>query len=483
MKRLQKLPCVLLALVLAACAAPAGQPQEPPAAEGETATAETAVDETAFPVGEIYKIPYMAGSFWGYNTGDAYYECVAAPPNNMGRLIVKTDYETLTQTPVCQVEGCTHDSEACPAYQPFGARVGLFVLDGEVCVYYIGMSWEYDSSMTDEEFEAWLAEAGLSEEEEAEQRYVREMNQMPTYIDVIAADGLSRRRLLTLDPEEGWMNTQFFCDGAALYTWTWDESGGGKRPCTGLRLDLATGETQTFPMMAREDLIDTIGGRLLTRRVVTDEPLPDNYNSAYYAALQNARIEFDLVELATGHRVQIYSTPYDMNTWESAGYFANYKGKLYFFKNTTNTMGGQEKAWVEYYDIRTKESGILTEDLPAIGGWQVISLPTTDVGMMPVGGDKQKRYIWMERASGDPFATGEYRLDLETGEVYETTQEWKSSRYIGAALVMAETNDGRWLIGYQSHSGSGGSRCDYGLIDREAFLQGSDDYDLVEMWP
>ena len=51
-----------------------------------------------------------------------------------------------------------------------------------------------------------------------------------------------------------------------------------------------------------------------------------------------------------------------------------------------------------------------------------------------------------------------------------------------AVSVMAQTNDGRWLIGYKPHSSTHNDRCDYGLIKPEAFMSGSEDYTLVEMW-
>lgn len=64
---MKRMICLALALALAACAAPALQSgTEAPA----PATAETA----ALTVGQLYALPDTCGGYWGWNTGDAYYE-------------------------------------------------------------------------------------------------------------------------------------------------------------------------------------------------------------------------------------------------------------------------------------------------------------------------------------------------------------------------------------------------------------------------
>ena len=63
--------------------------------------------------------------------------------------------------------------------------------------------------------------------------------------------------------------------------------------------------------MQYEKIVGAQGGRLLTSRPVADAPLPDrNQNwEAYDAAMQNAVVEYDWLDPATGARQQSAGTP------------------------------------------------------------------------------------------------------------------------------------------------------------------------------
>ena len=47
----------------------------------------------------------------------------------------KTDYAALTQSVYCDIPGCTHDSDACPAYLASDFCVGVMAVDGTVYTY------------------------------------------------------------------------------------------------------------------------------------------------------------------------------------------------------------------------------------------------------------------------------------------------------------------------------------------------------------
>ena len=111
---LKKVTCTWAALaLLAGCAA------QPAAARPEATveTAEAAVQpaqEQTTPgfanVGTLNRIPSTCGGYWGWNTGDAYYEIARqyeeGDNSSMHALLLKTDYAAGRQTVLCSVPIC-----------------------------------------------------------------------------------------------------------------------------------------------------------------------------------------------------------------------------------------------------------------------------------------------------------------------------------------------------------------------------------------
>ena len=130
---MKRMICLALALALAACAAPAPQ-------RGTEAPAPATAETAALTVGQLYTLPDTCGGYWGWNTGDAYYEYARdGQSNSMAALTLKTDYATGRQEPVCKVPGCTHDSESCPAWLADWGRISLLVFDDEVYFLYYAL--------------------------------------------------------------------------------------------------------------------------------------------------------------------------------------------------------------------------------------------------------------------------------------------------------------------------------------------------------
>ena len=63
--------------------------------------------------------------------------------------------------------------------------------------------------------------------------------------------------------------------------------------------------------MQYEKIVGAQGGRLLTSRPVADAPLPDPGQNweAYDAAMQNAVVEYDWLDPATGARSKVLERP------------------------------------------------------------------------------------------------------------------------------------------------------------------------------
>ncbi len=136
-------------------------------------------------------------------------------------LVTRVDYDTLEETPVCRVPGCTHDSSECLAYLNLLSQYQIIAAgDGSLLLYHLGWDSSSEQNMM-EAYEAVLNDPARLEVEypgERGRQYLQEcidQLQEPSYVDRISADGLSRERLVTLP--EG-VNPSLVCwDGEALY--------------------------------------------------------------------------------------------------------------------------------------------------------------------------------------------------------------------------------------------------------------------------
>lgn len=139
------LPLILTAaLLLTACASavpaqPTDATTSPSAAASSPAqpAAETSAPPLTpkFPVGHLLTLPQSQNSGPVWNTGDALYELRDASNMTPEALVLKTDYAALTQSVYCDIPGCTHDSDACPAYLASDFCVGVMAVDGTVYTY------------------------------------------------------------------------------------------------------------------------------------------------------------------------------------------------------------------------------------------------------------------------------------------------------------------------------------------------------------
>ena len=483
MQKMWMAPLAALALAaLTACAAPADTLPADTANTTETAaTAGTAAEDAAqpagFTVGQLAEIPSTCGGYWGWNTGDAYYEIARLydenDPNSMHALLLKTDYATARQTVLCNVPGCTHDSASCPAWLDDWGRVNLVVLNDTVYLSYTGledtMTWDEVEKQCRSDFEQGYA--GDFTDEEAYIDYCRhnyELDCRPSTIEKLNEDLTARETVLTFDPAVLGNATFGYCDENALYACTFAEDSTSSI----LRLDLATGEWSSIPLSLGENVRGVSGRRFLTARLLTDAPLPDFSDyEAYDAAIQNARTEFCWLDPATLQREPICETPVIDH---SVVFVKAYKGRIYLQDDPQPVQDYGTKFSLSSYGTDGQRQ-VLIPEMPTN-----LYLPGTDNGFMPVFSGKQRSWIWAQDYNSSPEIN--YLVDLDTGEMHTITQtQYRDGMNMGVSL-MAQTNDGRWLVGYKPHSDTHNDRCDYGFIDPQAFMQGSTAYTPVTMW-
>ena len=484
MKRFVPLGLALtLALSLAGCGGPkvvTVTPEEAatPAPQAET----TAARPAALQAGDFYTLSsnYLTGS--GFNTGDAWYSL----ENHLGYcLVTKTDYAAATRRVLCSVAGCTHDSESCPAWLPGrGNEVRLFTAGDTVYVYHPVATMHYEGSWDDyyaEVVEPKLKERPQGWEDLTNEELVTfcrgryEECSAPAGLYCIEGDGASRQDIQTSQDLRnvmvGW------CDGTALYGYGSSDSAVGNS--IGYRISLADGAVTTFSMMPQENIVGAQGDRLLTSHIVTEVPLPD-YNTegwdAYQAVLQNATVEYDWLDPATGARSKVLERPHDGSNNGNLDFFGLLGGKLYFEDQTPQENGGIQRNAICVYDTATGQWQDLLRPIPE----ESMRLSNVTVTALPDCTAQQGRYLWL---SGSDNVNGEnlgWMLDTQSGKLIQITQRMEGEDVSGWLVgVAAFTDDGRFLVRTAQQEGEYGSEYVYGLIDAEAFLQGSTDYTPV----
>lgn len=240
----------------------------------------------------------------------------------------------------------------------------------------------------------------------------------------------------------------------------------------GYRVDLTTGQVTTFDLLPGESILAAGGRRLLTARMVSEVPFPDQQTDweAYQAILQNATEECVWLDPATGQREKLLELPGSLIT--QGGNFCGIAGEqLYFFERQMQSEGTVPTA-ILAFDTATGQQQDLLRPLPRESTW--LNDPTV-VGLPDIA-EQEGRYLWFVY-SGANGSQHMQILDRTSGTMYDpplTTQQVQFQQSKGCLPL---TDDGRFLLCV----GESGDLYDseYALIDAEAFLQGSTDYTLV----
>ena len=155
-------------------------------------------------------------------------------------------------------------------------------------------------------------------------------------------------------------------------------------------------------------------------------------------------------------------------------YVKIYNDRVYVQDNPQERSEYGTSYSLSYYS-KDHQHTVLIDTLP-----MNLYLPSTDNGFMPMFGSEERGWIWAQDYTGNGEIN--YLIDLDTGEMHTMTQtQYRDGMYMGVSL-MAQTNDGRWMVGYKPHSNTHNDRCDYGFIDPQEFWNGGENYTPVQMW-
>lgn len=461
-----------LALELVACSGQSQTADTPETAATPQAveTAETA----AIPVaGDFYAIQPVIGMNTLFNAGDVFYEL---RPRSGYCLLFRIDCDTATRGVLCSVPGCTHDSDACPAWLP-GQIWDYTTFATEDTVYvYKARSYE-EVTDWDSYYEQNVA-SYLNDEDMLQGRTPQEFEisyynrfvqlRQPACLYAVARDGSEQRRIDLSENLE--RNTALsWCDGTALYGCLSLDA--LDTPVQGFRVELATGQVTTFSMLAGEGIVAAEGRLLLTARVVSDVPFPDPQTEweAYQAILQNATLECYSLDPASGKRKKLLELPGSLIA-QNGDFSGIAGGQLYFLERQTQPEGDVLMT-ILAFDTTTGQQE-LEYHLPRKSVW--MNDPTV-VGLPDVA-QQEGRYLWLIH-SGDGGLLSMQILDRLSGMLYEPAMPSEQVRLQQDLGSPPLTDDGRFLLCvgrsddfYDYH---------YALIDAEAFLQGSTDYTPV----
>ncbi len=486
MKRLLSLGlAALLALTLAGCggdtaASPSETSQTPETAPAQTTAATAEAADRSF---------FTVGTAWGYNTsfnnGDALYEVQERPGHC---LVVRTDFATATQQVVCQKPGCTHDSPDCPAWLPGQCFwYQIFLVGDTVYVYSntpqsdaFAVSWEefYAANVRDNQKDPGVLESmGMTEEEYLNyMRGIYDQQTAPAQLYVLPEEGTSRQ-VIPLSLNVDYYLSFDWCDGTALYGCEGSMTSGGR--CVGYRVDLADGTVTTFPLMLQEVIQGVWGDRLLTTRLITDVPLPDseeNGREANQSVLQNARAECDWLDPVTGERGKVADMPRELFLG-NGNYLGNLTdGRLYFIQWETQPDGSAGNHAFRMLDANTGQWQDILAPLPSntfyLNDLTVVGAPGIDA--------QAGRYLW-GGDNADVMNPILYVLDQETGTLAQPALDIQQLYIQAQKECLALTDDGRFLVCVGQQNQGTYFAYEYGLVEVDAFLQGSTDYTPVKM--
>lgn len=227
------------------------------------------------------------------------------------------------------------------------------------------------------------------------------------------------------------------------------------------RIDLETGAVTQLPLpyIVLDGVFAADGSRLLLRRCVTQQPLPDyEGGEAFDAALQNATSEYDWWDLNTGELEKVLEEPY-VGTVDGEGNIS----KLQFQGKTADRLYFQT---VVYHPDRGGMPGELRSCRLDGTDWKTEREFTEVVGLLPM--ERDGELCWLVDNSNARM----HVYDIVAGTDYDVRPGQQSVGY-----PVTFTGDGRVLVVAQWYDT--GAR-DYGLISQQDFLAGSTHWTPVE---
>lgn len=464
---------LLCAAFLTACAqdgAPA--PAAPGAPEPPSGTENNSVSQNALPfsVGTLHTLSWSSAEsgFYGCNSGTAFYGLVQAnvsvdASGNRWEdwLILRTDFETRVQAPLCSVPGCTHTDDSCPAFLRSRSSMEDFaieIVNGQLYVLH-NYWWELIGRSN--------ADAGKP----------------IVWLEAVAMDGSGRTRLTELPPEWQLLDDFLLTDGTAFYGQYYDYT---DMSVHGIRVELESGDYTTFSfgLDGSEELIGALGSRFLLSRSnesVLMLAYPDVIPSQERWQLPNCsyrtRFTKDLVLLdpATGTRSSLNEMLPPPQQDEAMYPTFIQQGK--FYCNIGDAVSVPQTVW--QVDLATNESRMLAQNgiAPNNSWWTIQGLT-----IFPSDSGAEEPYIHCFYWDNNDLQS--FLLDVRDCTMRTIALRYRNA-YYGTSPVtpLAQTNDGLWLVPTaEVPTAWGRYRFFYALAAPETVFSGEGEVYPIQMW-
>ena len=424
MKKLLPFLFLTAALTLTACTStPPAAPSATPAPTPEPTATPAPAQQTTFPVGHL--TPLAQDPAW--NTGEALYELQDVDDYTPEGRVMETDYTTLTQSVYCAVPGCTHDSDACPAYLACDFCTGVMVVDGDVYTYPTALE-----------------------------------NVAPTTIERI--DPANGKTTVAAVPDALPHHLMLsWCDEYALYGVFGGDKPAKHRANTLYRWDWQNNTVQTIALLPDEAIVSQEDGHFLTTRLITDEAWP-NFGGAEQenAILSRAKYEYAWLDPATGTREKICTRPYN-----DGSFFYYWDGKIYYSGNYRSAGTNARQFDILYFDTAGGQEKTFYENWPDDCG----RVPAET--FLPAFCGHTPQLVCMDQIMRSDW----HMVDMQTGNWYTLPQ-------LGGKGVhpVARTNDGKWVVSFNPHDRTTHDYHEYALYDPETCMAGGTPTALFTMY-
>lgn len=426
-----------------------------------------------FPVGTLHTQSWgnNDGGVYGCSSGTAYYGFVQANVSVDASgtrwedwLIVRTDFETRVQAPLCSVPGCTHKDDSCPAFLRGRSSLEGFhigIVNGQLYVLH-NYWWELTGRSS----------AG---------------NKPTVWLETVALDGSGRTRLAELPPEWQLLDAFLLTDGTALYGQYLDFT---DRSMHGIRVELESGEYATFSfgLDDSEELIGALDNQFILSRTIDTFPTlaypeviahQERYNIPnYYTYFRLAR-KLVLLNPATGTRrdlTELLMPSMDDVTGYAAMFTSFFQQQKYY--STTGDVLSHPQIVLQS-DPATNESRVLAQNEPNQGeGWwslQSLTLFPSDSGI-------EEPYIY--GLYWENSHTHGLLLDVHDGSILPIALRYQNAYYGTSPVIpLAQTDGGLWLVQTaEAPTAWGGYRFSYALAAPETVISGEGEVYPIEMW-
>lgn len=374
------------------------------------------------------------------------------------RLILKTDYATRRQAPLCGVEGCPHADESCPAYVKENVLSALTCIGDKI--YLLRGANSISAQEDNGRAQLWEVDPAAGNR--------RELYVFPLDCEVYADN--------------------FTCtDGSMLYGTIYDSGGAGS---TGVRIDLATGAGTCFPLHGGRAGSPQVLGAAGTGLIVVFYQIPfDSALCPSAASIEPDRRTEDLYTLSnmrfiyydtvSGLRRELAILP-EMLNGSFTGGEALHDGKLYCTERVYREKDTMMDYRVWQVDLFTGELRMMEEFLD-IGPRTSISV----AGMLPAVREGQEPYLKIsltEEGNGRMKNTI-YLLNMERAETLAfPSEQWEA--YLPNTGPIAQTGDGDYMLITTGplETTWDDTRQSYAIVSRAALLKGADEQEPIEMW-